>query len=547
MKKTAIFILSAGLAGLLTACYEDKGNYEYKDVNELTVELDRTDVRLAMGGTIELHPVIQFVNGTGDSERLEYSWVLTPNTDNWEQTYTQEDWNTLDFVWEPDFLIPRGQLQLTVTDPVTGLQSFASAYVQVTSRYDTSGAMVLSEKEGKTMFSFIKGVEFDGTIPIEVEVYDDVYFKENGSDLPAGPVKMHEHYCSDNSTAGQILVMTRSGAVDISGLDFKRDIDLVEAFDGQVYPAGCDYIGDAMFMNRVDLVMDAQGHVYSRLKNTGDLFHSGYFLPNRLTVDGEEEPLSECRPILAPYRNLTGGLLFDAGKRRFILVGDTGTGAWDGPEESNAGRAIVLANPVDVPDGYQPLDGMDADVEVLAVDHFCNESIYSGMGYSVVFCKEDRIWFQEFSVEKEWGVFGFTAVAPDLHEIKGLPGKPTFAYGQPYYKGGYYTNNPVLFLAVGNELYVYDRSNPDEPVVRYNPRTPEGELLPEGFSADIVTMSCENYGGRWGVVGLADGRVLILKTIQANYPEDQIAYYDSGDFSFGTICHVLCKTGGENW
>lgn len=556
--KKAIFILAAGLAGLLTACYEDKGNYDYTDVNELLpIEMEEgstlpLDFRLSMGQSVEIHPVIKFVNGTGDKERLEYQWVLLKDIYNWEDTYSEEGWDTLDFFWTPDFLIPQGRLLLTVTDPVTGLQSFGYASISVTSRYDAYGAMILAEKDGKTQFSFIKGVEFDVTIPTKVEVYNNIYFEENGEDLPNGAITMHEHYCEDNSTAGQILVMTENGAVDVSGLDFRRDIDLEEAFDGQAYPEGFGYVRDAMFLTRIDLVMDAQGHVYSRLKNTDELFHSGYFLPRQLTVDGEEEPLTDCRPILAPYDNLKAGLLFEASKRRFVLVGDTGTGSWDGPGEQNAGRIIALKNPATTPGGdptlFQSLEGMDEDAEIISIDHFCNEDYsYSGMGYTIVFHKGGKTCFQEFTIEKEYGIFGFAAVDPAVYEIKGLPGKPTLAYGQPYYKGNTFANNPLLFLAVGSELYVYDRSNPTLPVVRYNPRTPEGELIGNAFSSDIVAMNGENFGGRWAVLGLADGRVFILKTEKANYPEDQIAYYDSGDYSYGTIRQVLCKTGGDNW
>ena len=557
MKKTAIFILTAGLVGLLTACYEDKGNYDYTDVNELKpIELEEgstlpLDFRLSMGESIEIHPVIKFVNGTGDMNRLEYKWELIRDLDNEEDIYTQPGWNTLDFSWTPDFLISRGRLLLTVTDPVTGLQTFAYASVSVTSRYNAYGAMVLSEKDGKTMFSFIKATETDITIPTKVEVFEDVYFMENNEDLPAEPIKMHEHYCVDKSTAGQILVMTENGAIDVDGLDFRRDIDLEEAFDGGTYPEGFGYVRDAMFMRRIDLVMDAEGHVYSRLKNTAELFHSGYFLPNQLTVEGEEEPLVDCYPIVAPFSNFSACLLFDGAKRRFILVGDTGTGGWGNPEEQNAGRAIVLKNPSTTPEGtpdlYQSLEGMDEDAEILSIDHFNNGDYYSGgMGYSIVFHKEGKTCFQEFTIEKEYGLFGFTAVDPAVYEITGLPGKPTFAYAQSYYKGGTYTNNPLLFLAVGSELYVYDRSNPTLPVKRYEPRTPEGELISNAFSADIVAMDGENYGGRWAVVGLADGRVLILKTQRADYADEQIAYYDSGDYSYGEIKQVLCKTGGAN-
>ena len=40
MKKTiSIFMLAALLIGGLTGCYEDKGNYKYRDINEVTYKI----------------------------------------------------------------------------------------------------------------------------------------------------------------------------------------------------------------------------------------------------------------------------------------------------------------------------------------------------------------------------------------------------------------------------------------------------------------------------------------------------------------------------
>lgn len=558
MKKIRIFLTLALFGLLTTACYEDKGNYEYRDVNAITIRMDgqsdktSPQFRISMGEKIELHPTIVFVNGTGDMSRLEYKWTLTPNAWYDEETiYTQEDWNTLDFEWTPDFLIPNGRLNLCVTDRETGIQAFGTAGCRVSSRYAALGAMILAEKDGVTQFSFIKGTSFVGSgTPVEFEIYDNVYFTENGEHLPAGPIKMVEHYCTDNATAGQILILTRNGAVDISGLDFRKDIDLQEAFDGQTYPADFGYARDAMFLARVDVVMDARGRVYSRLKNTADLFHSGYFLPDPAVLEGEREPLSECVPVPAPYSNICCGLLYDAAKHRFVLIADTGTGGWKDPEDQNANRLAPIANPSERPSGeaeqFLPLDNLGDEAEILSINCFRPSSYYSGMGYAIVFNRDGKTYFQEFVLDKDYGVFGYATVDPAVYEIKGLPGKATFAYSQPYYKGSSYANNPLLFCAVGNELYVYDRSNPTVPAVRYEPRLQDGTSV-EPFGSDIVAMNAENYGGRWAVMALADGRVLIIKTEQAGYSEDQIVYFDSADRSYGQVKCVLCKTGGANW
>lgn len=42
------------VALLATACYEDKGNYDYREINDVQVELPKVSVRLPLQGETEI-------------------------------------------------------------------------------------------------------------------------------------------------------------------------------------------------------------------------------------------------------------------------------------------------------------------------------------------------------------------------------------------------------------------------------------------------------------------------------------------------------------
>ena len=136
-----------------------------------------------------------------------------------------------------------------------------------------------------------------------------------------------------------------------------------------------------------------------------------------------------------------------------------------------------------------------------------------GVGYTLVFEKNGRYYCQEFELNKNYSSFRFTVNSPTINEIKGLPQKPDCVYA-----AAYKDRNPLVYLAVGNQLYIYDRSNPTLPVKTYNAT---------GFRADIVDMDGEGYNSPWLALALSDGSVLVLNSWKSNEESNKFIYYDS--------------------
>lgn len=515
MKKQLAILWLAAVSVLAVGCYDDKGNYDYSDVNELVIDLNHAyTYAITLGETFELNPEIRFVNGSGDMSRLTYKWYLG------EDNYTQDDWNTLHFKWTPERLMSNQELCLEVTDPVTGIQYLASITCFVESQYEDEGVMILSEEDGKTCFSFVKipaadryddsqGRHFDKYVE-----YKNAYRTENDEDLPSGAFMLHQHFCADDSTVGQILVLTDNGAIDIDGKAFQKDPigELSSVFLDGSYPADFGHVTDAMFMARVDLVADTEGRLYSRLKNTSELFHSGYFFPNRLAADGEE--LTGCRLIPAPFGEIKSCLVYDSAKKRLLVVGDSG--GVSGAPDAGAGNVFVLAESNEptsstpgLEESYAPVNDLSSVDDLLWIGY----TKEFGIGYTLVFEKGGEYYCQEFSLNKNYSSFRFTVESPVINRIEGLPGKPDCVYS-----AAYKDRNPLVYLAVGNQLYIYDRSNPTLPVKAYKA---------EGFRADIVDMDGEGYNSPWLALALADGSVLVLNSWKSNEESNKFIYYDS--------------------
>ena len=100
-----------------------------------------------------------------------------------------------------------------------------------------------------------------------------------------------------------------------------------------------------MMMTRVDLVTDQDGHIYTRVKNSNKLFHSGKFLNNQLEYDGEA--VSGCSLYMHPFSiSPNACVVYDSRRKRMFHVCDSGGSVeWDMQEgDVGAGHSFPILN-----------------------------------------------------------------------------------------------------------------------------------------------------------------------------------------------------------
>ena len=142
---------------LLAACFEDKGNYDDRDINEVTIEgIDTENVYqlYAYQSTLTINPVI--TSTIGDGQGYEYTWRIVP------RQATEED-GTLDqyIVSHEKNLVYPVQLEdgdytgfFEVKDPTTGVSWVQDFYLTVQSQ-GSEGWMALCDDNGKARLDLI--------------------------------------------------------------------------------------------------------------------------------------------------------------------------------------------------------------------------------------------------------------------------------------------------------------------------------------------------------------------------------------------------------
>lgn len=77
MKRSIIIILTAFVT-FLAACYKDKGNYDYQDINEVKISGLAASYTYVLGTTLHIDPKIQ-MSQAEDTSAVNCYWILTSN------------------------------------------------------------------------------------------------------------------------------------------------------------------------------------------------------------------------------------------------------------------------------------------------------------------------------------------------------------------------------------------------------------------------------------------------------------------------------------
>ena len=147
MKKSCLFAASALLL-LLGGCYGDKGNYDYRDINEIVIGargFEGVEYKLRSGiDELKISPHITASQDPELTGTYEYEWVVVGRVRNPGERTTIARTRDLDYAVN----LPSDDysLLLRITDPGTGLMFSRSTEISVSTAY-TRGWLVAAEDE----------------------------------------------------------------------------------------------------------------------------------------------------------------------------------------------------------------------------------------------------------------------------------------------------------------------------------------------------------------------------------------------------------------
>lgn len=543
MKAIKILFISLVTAALLSACYEDKGNYDYNGLAKIVITID--DVKdVPLGDIVKIEPVITLSKEV-ENINLTYQWILegdvigTECNLNWvADRYTKEKSENLIFV---------------VTDVDNDLSYQEAISFSVIQKYAVDGYLVLAEKGGKKQLHMLREAYEEGK-----QIYKpllNLYEEENeGESIPDGSFKLHEHYCmQDNQLKNQIMVVAGDQTLEIEAPIFKKAANtLQDMFNGSV-PAGLqNSVKDVFFMQQLNLINDTEGRLYSRIKSTFEFFHSDYFLSTPLSYGGEE--LKKIDIIPSSYGCETPFcLLYDKAKKRFLTI-------WDYQDEFYnsyiSGQIQEMpGSPVPWPVGVPTPNSVCEDYIIHRIDAYKRGISYPepyATRYSCIIESKATgdYYYYDFGLEKGYSdITVFWSIVDKGDDGKSVDAtmekipdelvslftsSDNVVYTLPWGQNGWCT-----LIGKGRDLYVYNRK---AALVGTGTQNLNPRLVNFAFDSEIAMMNADTYRSNSMAVTFKNGTFQVLDISAVSQALCSSIWKSEPDLDLGTPLSMFYNT-----
>lgn len=388
-----IFILLFVVTALgLTSCYDDKGNYDYIELNEVGIAGIEDEYTVEQFEKIVIRPELhQKLND--DESKLDYLWFLY-DKDNGKLA------DTLAFEKDLDVAVSlapgKYEAVFSVTDSETGVFYKHKFKVSIINSF-SNGVVILSELNNKANIAFLNSAD---------KLYQDVYYSVNGEYAGENPVALGY---IDNRYSQGVLIMFADGT---GGVITDPTAFMKYGTYNEMFWIPSDNPEPTAFFRpsaSEDLVIE-NGNLYSR----------NYMMPPPTKFDAPQT--DDCDIFPAIFRvNSFSNAFYDNKGEKFKIKGSWST-----------------ADVVNMPDSiYNPAD--------LKMEMLCGGTGFKGNGCGL-FYDDDADEYYSLSF-----AFGFNSVIPmkkvlvtsatDIDKAK------TYAVS---------TLSPQIFYAVDNKIYCFD-------------------------------------------------------------------------------------------
>ena len=317
--KRLVYIIVFALG--LTACYDDKGSYDYHDICEVNIEgVESVYETVYRESVLEIDPTVTVTEGNiGDTTRFAYEWRANVAYNSTELIGTER---ILNYRVE---LAPRDYtLYFRVTDRQTGVVTVATSTLKVGTAYSKGILLIGENTQGEADVQMLSMVK------------DTVLYKEllKNSGLPVlkNPVDIIHTGAAGNSNYIKLWVLTGSQAYSMDRKTFAGSesdvfgklLFMDRTFDTEFVPVDIiprvkDKAGKNGGSSYYRTVVCNNGYIFnaSTLLMGGDYYNNPV---NCLTSD--QNTYYKAFPYLFYTLNsYSGGFLwFDVENRRFLTV-----------------------------------------------------------------------------------------------------------------------------------------------------------------------------------------------------------------------------------
>ena len=184
--ETAYILACLCLLSFLTACYEDKGNYDYTPLNEISVVSPAEGSSFAIDryDTLRIEPQLSFTEETISDSQLDFRWEMY--LDDWANTEAKavllsEERNLNAQISRPASTTSYA-LVYTITDRKTGA-AYSTKYHVAIQPSVLSGLMVLQDDGGRCRLDYLASTYAEPTFANNRHIKDVYAINNNGQSL----------------------------------------------------------------------------------------------------------------------------------------------------------------------------------------------------------------------------------------------------------------------------------------------------------------------------------------------------------------------------
>lgn len=428
---------------LLSGCYEDKGNYDYKKLSEIVIKGidDQEYYYLYLGEPFKMpEPEISFTDSTQAHNDLSYQWRLN------NKVVSTEKILNVDVALEPQFSYYAGDF--TVKDERTGISYVQKFRVMVSSNF-AQGWMWLAEKEGRAELNMMTATR---------KFYENVFTTVNEAELGQKGYQLVEHFSQVGSNwYSGLLTVAGANSIELDFSSLRKEAWVYQEFTGGKLPEGLNPVASVFTKNYSCMVGD-NGKVYIRHSPGGFLYEGRYPSMPFYTTFKISPKVASAYP---PAYNVA--LFFDELSSSYIYLDNNG--------------ALQRLDQVNDEGGAFAVGDMNKDlIFISAVSQRSSNSVF----YAVV---QDRATKKYYAQQFELGIASKTVYLKTISEKE----FPDVVDQNTRFAIGYKMTD--VWYSKGSALYKYNRELNDTPV-----------LYKDFVIGNIQSVTFNQYGDEYGII-----------------------------------------------
>lgn len=222
MNKIINIFFAIPLVWTLASCYDDKGNYDYIELDKVAINMQDT-IYVTQFRILELDADILF-EGASEGDYI-FSWRLWPNGVD-GVNHKKEIGNERKLSYSVEEIAGSYTLALTITNKATEVNVYKTALLLVQSTI-TEGLMVLHEKDGKSDFDLVMSPYFSQRV-LQDETIHNVYETVNREPLEGRGVAIDAFFSIGRYQ--DIMVLTDKGGARLSAITMEKSYDIATLF-----------------------------------------------------------------------------------------------------------------------------------------------------------------------------------------------------------------------------------------------------------------------------------------------------------------------------